>query len=97
MYIDDFINRVYANSLIITDIIIAIKIGNRWLKYLKKVMCIFFIKYYLVNERVIFKDRLVVSPDDNKVQFELIYRIYASILDGYPGRDKTLNIINRIY
>ena len=28
IYTDDIINRAYANSLIITDIIIAIKIGN---------------------------------------------------------------------
>ncbi|KAJ4329534.1 hypothetical protein N0V85_009988, partial [Neurospora sp. IMI 360204] len=56
----------------------AIKNGSRWPKHLKKVMRIPFAECYLVNDRAMFRDRVIVPPDDEKTQLELIHRTHAS-------------------
>lgn len=97
IHTDDLILRSYSNSSMIADITMAIKNGSRWPKHLKKVMRIPFAECYLVNDRAIFRDRVIVPPDDEKTQLELIHRTHASAPGGHPGRDKTLNMMNRTY
>ena len=67
IYINNLVDRVYVNSFIIINIREVIKSGIRWPKYLKKKFKIPFIEYYIVNNRVIFRDRFVILLNNNKI------------------------------
>ena len=67
IYTDNLVDKAYANLFIIVNIREAIKSGTRWPKYLKKKFKIPFVEYYIVNNRVILRDRFVIPLNNNKV------------------------------
>jgi hypothetical protein len=50
----------------------------------------------VLNSRIYVRGKLFLPPD-NELRTQAIYRTHSSGLGGYPGRMKTLDLLNRTY
>jgi hypothetical protein len=98
-HIDELLAEMYENSSILQAMIaVRGKPGIRaWPKEIKGRLRISFVECRMVAGIVYFRDRLVIDPDVTNIQLQLIHRTHASGPGDYPGRVRTLDLINRQY
>jgi hypothetical protein len=96
-HLDDLITDSYRDSPTLQSMVIALKSDRAWPSDLKTRLRIPFAECELVAGRIYFRKRLIIDPDDNELQLQVIYRTHASGPGGHPGRAKTIDLLNRKY
>ncbi|KAI0998665.1 hypothetical protein K3495_g9532 [Podosphaera aphanis] len=97
--IDDLISESYYDSLLMQEIMddVSDKSKRHWRASLAKLLKIDFIECRIVAGRVYYRDRLIIPPDDESIQLQLLHRAHNSGPAGHPGRERTIDLITRTY
>ena len=67
--------------------------ARRWLKKIRKLLCYDKLECSIVDGQIYFHQRLFV-PNALDLYLEVIHQSYSSGPASYPGRIKTLNLLN---
>ena len=98
-HIDDVIADSYSKSSFMTKVVDTLRqrVARAWPTEVKQRLRIPFAECRLVGDRVYYRDRLMVDPDDAELHLQLIHRMHASAPGGHPGRTKTIDLMSRAY
>ena len=96
--IDELIDRAYAHSPLAVTMLAALRDprARNWPGSIRKELRISKADCRVANDRVFYRDRLFVPPDDH-LRTQIVYRTHSSGPAGHPGRVKTLDLMNRTY
>ncbi|KAI1007255.1 hypothetical protein K3495_g974 [Podosphaera aphanis] len=97
--IDDLISESYYDSLVMQEIMddLSYKSKRHWRASLANLLKITFSECRIVAGRVYYRDRLIIPPDDESIQLQLLHRAHNSGPAGHPGRERAIDLINRTY
>jgi transposase InsO family protein len=98
-HIDDVIADGYARSAFLQDVIAALQDpeARQWPAPLKTALRIPFAECKAVAGQAFYRGRLIIDPEDAETQLQLVYRTHTSPPGGHPGREKTVDLMNRKY
>jgi Integrase zinc binding domain/Integrase core domain len=72
--------------------------ARKWSKEVADKISLAFNECRVIAGRVYFRrDRLVIPPDDEALQLQILYRTHSSAPGGHPGRVRTIDLLNRNY
>jgi hypothetical protein len=96
--IDDLITAVYVSSDMINTMLSSLRDPEcrKWPKALRKELRIAMTDCKIVENKIYYKDRLFLPPDD-ELRTQVIYRTHSTGPAGHPGRTKTLDLLSRTY
>ncbi|KAI1000729.1 hypothetical protein K3495_g7468 [Podosphaera aphanis] len=97
--INDLISDSYNKSLIMQEIISDLSDATIrcWRLSLVRLLKIAFNECQLVAGRVYYRERLVIPLDDEEIQLQVLHRAHHSGAAGHPGRERTIDLVNRSY
>lgn len=96
--IDELIDEAYTRSEIASDMILSLQDRKcrNWPHHIRKYLGIQMSDCKVVSNRIYFRDRLFLPPDD-ELRTQVLYRTHSSGPGGHPGRTKTLDLLTRTY
>ncbi|KAI0993053.1 hypothetical protein K3495_g15131 [Podosphaera aphanis] len=97
--IDDLIDEAYKKSALMIATLedLTDQKKRRWSPMVAKVLRIAFAECKVVANRVYFRERLLIPPDDEQLQLQILHRTHNSFPAGHPGRVRTIDLLNRSY
>lgn len=95
---DDLIDTAYVNSDLAQVMAAALRDEHvhQWPSAIRKELRIAYQDCTLIGNRVYYRQRLFVPPND-ELRTQILYRNHNTAIAGHPGRTKTLDVIQRSY
>jgi hypothetical protein len=96
--LDDLVDAAYAKSDIVAVMRDTLRNPRtrKWPKSIRRQLRVALQDCKLINDRVYYRDRLFVPPDD-ELRTQIIYRTHSSASGGHPGRLKTVDLVSRTF
>lgn len=97
--IDDLITESYNGSTMMSIILANLRDpeARNWIPGLRQELRISFAECRVVANRAYFRNRLILPPDDQEIQLQVLHRTHNSAPAGHPGRVRTIDLLNRTY